>query len=617
MADVRTSKKLSLKLRDKLFLSYSFLSVVILLAAAWVINSQVVTQARRQVREEMKASLPLYDAVWDEQAGRLSALAMAMAGSPIVKTIFGDPRAARDKETIHQMLADFGQGLSGNVDLFVVCDGGGSVIFAQGRDPGLEQLKQLPQARTVAADQKPAHSFGLLGGRLYHLVWTPVVSHSGSADFNAILAVLVAGSELQRGIAQELKRRAHSDVLFFAGDRLYASSLAPEVEASAAESIAARNVGRDVSEQPTELVIAGESELAFSRPLRDFDGQFVGYAVVLHSLGDAGRLFRAISNRLILIGTISIALVLVISYFIARRVTKPIESLVVGASEFGQGNYDHRIDLSTAGEIEQLAEAFETMRRSIKQGQAVLIRNERLATVGQMASGIIHDLRSPLAAISTAADLFAAAELSGEKRRILAQSQKRAARRMKTMLSELLEFSRGKYELTLERRQLAALIDTVVHETITPDVALRVAADVRVPQDLLVRVDDERIRRMFENLLLNSMQAMPEGGTLTIRAAAAGDKVRIHVVDTGHGIPRQLRDRLFEPFVSQGKQGGFGLGLAVARSIAEAHGGSLELVSADGQPADFCVELPIDTEPDHDRESGGGSTGAEEEGEEP
>jgi signal transduction histidine kinase len=603
MAEVRTGKKLSLKLREKLFLSYSLLSIVILLAAAWVINSQVVGQARRQVREEMNASLPLYDAVWDEQAGRLSALGMAMAGSPIVKTIFGDPRAARDKETIRQMLADFGQELSGNVDLFVVCDGGGGVIFAQGRDPGLGQLKQLPHAQAVAADQKPTHSFGLLGGRLYHLVWTPVVSHSGSADFNAILAILVAGSELQRGMAQELKRRAHSDVLFFAGDRLYASSLEPEAEARAVESVVARNVGQNLSEQPTELVIAGESDLAFSRPLRDFDGQLVGYAVVLHSLGDASRLFRAISNRLLLIGTISVVLVLVISYFIARRITRPIEALVAGAGEFGRGNYDYGIDLSPEGEIGQLAEALDTMRRSIKQGQGVLIRNERLATVGQMASGIIHDLRSPLAAISTAADLFADAELSGEKRRILAQSQKRAAGRMGTMLSELLEFSRGKYELKLERRQLAALVEAVVHETIPPEVALRVAADVRIPKELFVRVDDDRIGRMFENLVLNSVQAMPEGGALKIQAEAAGGKVSIHIVDTGRGIPQQLRDRLFEPFVSQGKQGGIGLGLAVARSIAEAHGGSLELVSADGRPADFCVELPIDTEPGHDRES--------------
>jgi signal transduction histidine kinase len=595
MADAHGDKKRSLKLRDKLFMSFSLLSVVILLTAAWVINSQVLAQAREEVQKEMEASLPLYDAVWEEQAGRLSALGMAMAGSPIVKAIFGDPRASRDRETIRQMLSEFGHELTRNVDLVMVSDGGGSIVFVESHNPALTDLNELPSARVVAMNQKPAQCFLLTDGRLFHLALTPVISHSGNADFNNTLAVLIAGSELSRTMALELKRRAQSDVLFFAGDRLYASSLQPEAEADAARTIAVSEIGRRAPDQPVELLAAGESQLAFARRLAGFDGRSVGYVVVLHSLAGASRLFRAISDKLVLVGTVSIILVLLVSYFIARRVTQPIESLAAGARELGRGNYQYQIDLSPNGEVGQLASAFEQMRRSIRQSQAHLLRSERLATVGQMASGIIHDLRGPLAAISTAAEITARAELSPEQRQVLARSQLRAAVRMEAMLKEILEFSRGNYGLNLERRQLSPFIQAIVQESITADSAPGVAVEANVPPDLFVRVDVERARRIFENLLVNSIQAMPQGGTITLHATPADGTVRINIADTGSGIPAHLRDRLFEPFVSQGKQGGTGLGLAIASSITKAHGGSLTLVSQDNQPAEFCVELPLDS----------------------
>jgi signal transduction histidine kinase len=346
-------------------------------------------------------------------------------------------------------------------------------------------------------------------------------------------------------------------------------------------------------------MIAGNSQLAFSRQLSGFDGRRIGTVVILHSLEGASRLFRAISNRLVLVGTIGIVLVLLVSYFIARRVTRPIESLVVGARELGRGNYEYPIVLAPTGEIGQLASAFDQMRKSIKTGQAELLRSERLATVGHMSSSIIHDLRGPLASVLTAAELFAKAELSPEQRQVLAQSQLRASTRMEAMLRELLDFSRGNFVLHLERRELAGLVDSVARESVTQDAAPGVVVEARIPPDLFVKIDAERMRRLFENLFVNSVQVMPRGGKINICAARAGDRVRINIADTGSGIPAELRERLFEPFVSHGKESGTGLGLAIARSIAKAHGGSLTLISENGQPADFCVELPLDPEGPH------------------
>jgi signal transduction histidine kinase len=574
-------------------MSFSLLSVLILIAAAWVISAYVSAQARQEVQDEIKASVPLYNAVWEEQAGRLSTLGMAMAGSSIVKTILGDPRASRDKGTVRQMLAEFGQQLSENVDLILISDGGGNITFVDSRDPALLQLSELPFARAVAENQKPAQAFLTLGGKLYHLMLTPVLSHSQNKDFDNTLAVLVAGSELNRNMASELRRRAHNDILFFAGEKLYTSSLQPEIESAAAKTAELRTVSHLPLDQPIELQIAGDSRLAFVRLLTGFDSKTVGYVVVIHSLSDTRKLLHAVSTRLLIVGTISIVLVLCISYFIARHITRPIESLVAGALELGRGNYEHKIDLSSEGEVRQLATAFDQMRQSIKQSQAVLLKSERLATVGQMASGIIHDLRSPLAAISNAAELISGTELSSSQRQVLAQSQLQASQRMGEMLRETLEYARGDYQLSCSRQELASLLDSAIQECAILKRAPSVKVDVQIPPGLLVCVDRERARRIFENLLENSVQAMPQGGTITIKAELAGDKVHTTIADTGSGISAELRDRLFEPFVSQGKQGGTGLGLAIARSIAEAHGGSLSLISAGDQPAEFCLELPL------------------------
>jgi len=598
-ADETNKKKRSLKLRDKLFLSFSLLSVAILLLSAYVIHVEVVSQARRQVQEEMKNSLPLYDAVWEEQAVRLSSLAMGMAGSTIVKAIFGDPRASHDRETIRQMLSEFGEPLTENVDFILITDGGGRVLFAESHGRSMPRPKDLPSTGIVANTQKPAQSFELVNGRLLHLAYAPVISHSADPRVDSTLAVLVAGFELNRAMARELRKQAHSDVIFFVGDRIHSSSLDPELQEAAARKISAREIARQPVEEPFELRLGRDDQLAFARMLMSLDGQVVGYTVVLHSLAEANLLFRAISTRLVLVGAVGVALVLFMSYLIARKVTQPIESLVEGAREFGQGNYGHPIDLSADGEVGHLAAAFDQMRRSIIHGQAMSLRSERLATIGRMASGIIHDLRGPLATVSSAAELLAGAELSQDQRRMLAQSQQRASQRMGALLTELLDMSRGRLSLQQGMYELAPLIESVTQECVTAEIAPGVIVDANIPSGLLVHIDYERTRRLVANLLSNSIQAMPGGGTISIQAHEDNGRVRLNIADTGCGIPESVRASMFDPFVSHGKQGGTGLGLAIAKSIAEAQGGSLTLVSAGGEPANFCLELPLATESEH------------------
>jgi signal transduction histidine kinase len=580
----------SLTLRSKLFLASALLSSAILVVAAWVINNQVVAQARQQVQMEIETSLPLYDSIWNEQSRRLATLGLTMANSPVNKNIFGDPRASRDRETIREMAADFSEQSSERVDLILISDGAGQITFAdvRGETP---HINELAAARAVAERQNQQQGFALLDGKLFQLALTPMLVHSGSADYQNTLAVFGTGSRLSRETALEIKHRVHSDVIFFVADQLHASSLDREAEAEAAQALAARDLNQAAPTRPMEVSVGGELHLAFARPLRGFDGQRVGQFVVLRSLSSAGNLFRQISNRLLLLWSLSLAAALVLSYLIAGRITRPIEALAAGARELGRGNYEYEIRARARDEIGQLAQTFDQMRLSLKRTQTELLKSERLATIGQMAGSIIHDLRNPLATMATAAEMLGLDGLPPDRKQTLLESQLRAADRMNGMLEDLLEFSRGRYHLKLERCSLAAVVSQGLQGLIAATQA-GIAFEVAISPELWINADAERLRRVFENLFVNAIQAMPHGGKITVQALEEDERVGIHVRDNGPGVPLQIRARLFEPFVGYGKRGSTGLGLAIARGIVEAHGGIIRLNPASDQGADFYLDLP-------------------------
>lgn len=267
---------------------------------------------------------------------------------------------------------------------------------------------------------------------------------------------------------------------------------------------------------------------------------------------------------------------------------------MAGTREFGRGNYDYEIKAGGRDELGALAGAFNQMRSSLKQTQTELLRRERLAAIGQMAGSIVHDLCNPLATISTAAETLNRDGLAPERRRTLLESQLSSVQRMHSMLRELLDFTRGSYDFKLERHSLATLVERSVQGVSGHALYKGVVIENQISPDLFVKADAEHLRRVFENLLTNSIQAMPGGGLVSLVAVNLDGKARIDVTDNGPGVPIEIRERLFEPFVSHGKQGGTGLGLAIAQSIVEAHGGTISLKTTDAPGASFCIILPLD-----------------------
>ena len=220
---------------------------------------------------------------------------------------------------------------------------------------------------------------------------------------------------------------------------------------------------------------------------------------------------------------------------------------------------------------------------------------ERLALVGRMSAGIIHDLRGPLTSIRGFAQLLTSTE-DPDERREFSSIVSEDVERVSSMMQEVLDFATGKpADLQLEPVALSeflAQVEPVLRRDVEPD-GVEVSFAIAETEEVIVRIDASRMMRVLLNLSSNASDAMRgEGGALSIQAGRSGGVITIVVRDTGPGIPDEIAESLFDPFVTHGKERGTGLGLAICRQIVEAHGGRIELDRNVGKGAAFIIELP-------------------------
>ena len=226
--------------------------------------------------------------------------------------------------------------------------------------------------------------------------------------------------------------------------------------------------------------------------------------------------------------------------------------------------------------------------------QEQLIRSEKLAAIGQLASGVGHELRNPLGAIKNAVFYvrrrIAKTDLPATEPRVaefldIIDDEVNAANKV---ITDLLGFSRVA-KPTVSPVSLAGVIeDTLRHTHLPENVALTKDIDHNLP---MVMVDADQIRQVFLNIVLNALQAMPEGGRLDIRASRQGKFVEVEFADTGGGIPKSIIDKIFDPLFTT-KAKGVGLGLSVCKSILDRHEGDIRVESEVGKGATFTVSLP-------------------------
>jgi signal transduction histidine kinase len=225
-----------------------------------------------------------------------------------------------------------------------------------------------------------------------------------------------------------------------------------------------------------------------------------------------------------------------------------------------------------------------------------IIQAERLAVIGRFAGTIVHDFKNPLTIIGLAAELACSEDTSPPMRHKAQNKIARQVERMTNMLQELIEFTKPTGQRSPGRtvdfaRYMNPLADEIRQEIADRGVKLLVQEP---PTNINVRIEPQRLSRLFYNLLNNAVDEMPDGGKIYLRFAVSGEDLRIEIEDTGKGIAPEIAQSLFRPFATHGKPHGTGLGLTICKKIVEDHGGRIWAESSKpGKGATFCFTLPL------------------------
>ncbi len=296
-------------------------------------------------------------------------------------------------------------------------------------------------------------------------------------------------------------------------------------------------------------------------------------------------------------------LVLMLGYLVLTRfVVRPLQAMQLATAKVSGGDWDQRITPDGPREIAGLAAAFNHMTQSLSAQREQLIRSEKLASVGQLAAGIAHEIGNPLAAVLGYVDILRldakpdVRPLSIAERADMLNRVKAETQRIHRTISDLLAYSRPSKEDALPTDPRKVLRSTI--ELLAPQARCKgVTITVTDPDDSdswpNVLVSPERLTQVLVNLFLNAADAMNGDGQIHVRCESTADQVRVLVTDEGPGIKPDLVRKIFDPFFTTKDTGkGTGLGLSISRSIIESYGGTLELERLESKGATFVITLP-------------------------
>jgi len=498
-----------------------------------------------------------------------------MSRMPDIRAAFG----TGDEATIQDTAKEVWGRLAQSGTLFLVVEPTGEVMAQVGPGAKLASLTFVQAAAVKFPAQ--ARGFVTLKDRLYQVVLTPVYVASGQGT--GLLNVLVVGVAVDSEHVAELKRATGgSDFVFVTGERVAASTL------DAASTGEFANVAAGES---GEVRLSGIEYFSSDFPLTDIEGREVGRLSILRSFESARNRIDTMRGRLIALWIGAVIAGLGITFWLTRRLLRPLGTLSGAAAEIGRGNYEVRVPAGGSGEIASLAESFNTMSKNLSTAREELIRQERISTIGRLSTSIIHDLRNPLAAIYGGSEMLVDRQLSDAQVQRLATNIYRASRKVQDMLQELADVTQGRGHA----REVCRLRD-IVQAAYDPLAASAEASGVEVkidvPADVELPLDRSPMERVFQNLIANAIEAMPQGGAVHVRAEVALGEVVVCIEDTGPGIPTSIAGDLFQPFVTAGKQNGVGLGLALSRKTVLSHGGELWVEPA-AVGARFRMRLPV------------------------
>jgi signal transduction histidine kinase len=436
------------------------------------------------------------------------------------------------------------------------------------------------------------------GGHLFRVFMRPI--YFGEPAGGTELGVLVLGSEINEQVAEDVRQVASSQVAFLYGRTIVVSTLSgrqkddlgvlalePGTPTTQAHATSSR---LDVA--PVDLELGQEQFLAMSTDLPPSSSLPAGL-VVLRSYDQAARFLKSLNRWLFGRGLTAILAGSVLVFLISDTFTRPLANLVRGVRALEKGNFNYPLEAHGKDEVAELTQSFVTMRRTLWSAQQELLRAERLATVGRMASSISHDLRHSLTTILAYAEFLSEGGLTQVRRLEYYSEIRQAVNQMTDQLRALLEFSRVKTANRPVRGSIVPVIERALHSVKARPAFSGIKVVTSFEGGSEGWFDPGSLERVFHNLLLNACEATPpQSGRVRVTTRQTASGLEIRVADNGSGIPSEIRDTLFQPFVTAGKDNGIGLGLATVYKIVQEHQGQVEVESTGPEGTVLRIVLP-------------------------
>jgi signal transduction histidine kinase len=546
-----------------------------------VIGNRMHRQVLEDFSKDLVHSIETFRSFESQRLAALQREDALLADLPSLRALM----TTNDQRTIEDGAEDFWK--VSESDLFALASNDGRILAAYTTGPAANA--QLRSDLDKAFNNGDEH-YLLSGGRLFEYSARPL--YFGNETTGTVLGYVISGYAIDASFLRQVNRSSAAGIVFVSGAHVVTSTLDPSLN----DALDGRPEMFDASHgTPATISLYDKRYLATADDLSQ-EASAPLQLVVMESFAQAEQSQHEINRLLVLVGLFALLAGTILMLAISGMLTGPLEQLAKSVRAFGANDNASFHPQGGPREVRELSRAFAAMREEIQQTNRALLESERLATIGRMASSVSHDLRHYLAAVYANAEFLASSNLTADERAELFADIRMAVHGTTELIDSLLIFSRtnGAAQRTVE--SISGLVERAIALVRAhPDAErVRLRAVYEDASATTALVDAKQMERAIYNLLLNACQAVRGScGSPGVTAVIAScDKfLTVTITDEGLGVSETIRDSLFEPFVSAGKQNGTGLGLTLAQCVAEEHGGSVQLVSS--RPGETVFVLSI------------------------
>ena len=586
-----------MSLRQKLLLMFSITVVVAVAAVGWTVSVRVRRVFDRMDQDQTAAFINQFRHEFQHRADDVASKLDRMASSDRLTRMAFDLAQGGDTATYLTEAASLAQ--EHRLEFLEIVNSDGTIV-SSAQWPARFGYKET----AVAATDKPPFlkqeelSDGSSATGLFAARSVPV---AGSSIY------IVGGVNLDNGFLADLPVPASTRVYLYrdGGGTFDAHKLTGAAGGDVHEAVkyqglidAARATAKDASGIIFLTARREDSVNATAIPLKGADDDVMAVLLIANSRRDMVEVQKHIRAIAYGVAGGGILFAIAASLWIAAKVSRPIEQLARAAEEVAEGHWNTQVEITSRDEVGTLAASFNHMTSQIVEHRERLVQSERVAAWRELARRLAHELKNPLFPLQlTVENMVRARQLSpSEFDEVFEESAtalKSELANLKTIIGRFSDFSKmpKPEEAKIHAKDIIQRVLTL-YEPMLQQQEPPIELEAELGEDpLTINADAELLHRALSNLVLNAIDAMPEGGVLTVSGKRRDGVVRIRVADTGKGLTSEECERLFTPYYTT-KEYGTGLGLAIVQSVVADHHGTIFVESMPGNGASFVIDLP-------------------------